>query len=73
MWVAIVLIIVALIAAIYLSNISTPSQEAPQADVPEVLDGRKMRRIYGTVWIKDPIVLAFKQVGTERIKSKGGK
>jgi hypothetical protein len=49
----------------------TTEEDTPKAEVPEVLDGRKIRRIYGTVWIDDPIVLAFKQVGTIPIKAKG--
>jgi hypothetical protein len=71
MWAAIVLIIVAIIVAVWASKQGPPKTDTPKAEVPEVLDGRKIRRIYGTVWIDDPIVLAFKQVGTIPIKAKG--
>lgn len=47
--------------------------EVAKASVPVTEDGRSIRRIYGTVWIDDSIVLGFKQTGTTPIKAKGGK
>ncbi|MBD9368863.1 phage tail protein [Xanthomonas sp. XNM01] len=47
--------------------------EAQKVEVPIVEDGAVIRRIYGPVWIKDPIMLAFKPNGTTEIKKKAGK
>jgi hypothetical protein len=53
-----------------------PKPKAPEpvkARVPVVEEGRKIGKVYGTVWVDDSMVLAFKPVGTIKIKSKGKK
>jgi hypothetical protein len=47
--------------------------EAIKAQVPVVEDGKGMERLYGSCWIDDSIVLGFKQMGTKKIRAKGGK
>jgi hypothetical protein len=47
--------------------------EPVKVRTPVVEEGQKIRKIYGTVWIPDPMVLAFKPTGTTKIYSKGGK
>lgn len=47
--------------------------EVAKASVPVTEDGKSVRRIYGTVWVPDSMVLGFKQTGTSPIKAKGGK
>ena len=60
-----------------LSLVLAPKPKAPQpeiAEIPRVADGRRVVRIYGTVWIKDPTQLAMLQVDPpDPIKSSGGK
>jgi len=63
-----VTLVVGLLVVIALPTSVAP--EARTATAPEVLDGRKIRRVYGTVWIDDPTVLAWKPMGTVPIKSK---
>jgi hypothetical protein len=49
-------------------------QPAPgQENTPEVEDGQAVIEVYGTVWIDSPFILAWKMVGRDKIKSKGGK
>jgi hypothetical protein len=70
MWVAIIAIVVAVLVAVFYKP-KTPELAAQTANAPEVLDGRKIRRVFGTVWIEDPMVLGWKPIGTVAIKAKG--
>lgn len=66
-----VLVISGLIAAA-----TAPKQKDPDVakiDAPEVKDGGGIVRAYGTVWIDDSMVLGWQQLGTDPIKSDGGK
>ncbi len=49
-----------------------PSAKPGQVQVPVAEEGRKVRRIYGTVWIDDPQQLGFKKIDTDRIRKKSG-
>jgi len=66
---------IAIVASI-ISAALAPKPKAPEpvkARVPVVEEGRKIGKVYGTVWVDDSMVLAFKPVGTIKIKSKGKK
>lgn len=71
--------VVQLIIAVVLAAISyalTPKTKppAPGEDArPTVEDGLSVIEVYGTVWIDSPFILAWKMVGRDKIKSKGGK
>jgi hypothetical protein len=67
----IVMVIAALIS--YALRPKPKDQEAIKASVPVVEDGKGIVEIFGTVWIEDPILLGFKQMGSIPIKAKGGK
>ncbi len=72
MWVflAVLVVSVALMAAI------RPKQEPPavqEGNTPTTEEGVKLRKVYGTVWVSDPSLIAFKKMGTIPIRSKGGK
>lgn len=72
MWVVIAVVVVALAVMKAL----TPKQEAPAVQngkTPTTEEGIKLRKVYGTVWISDPSLVAFKKAGTIPIRSKGGK
>jgi hypothetical protein len=48
--------------------------EKPKASVAEVEDGKGIIDVFGTVWIDDPIILAWKDMGTIKIRApKQGK
>lgn len=75
LWWVVYLIVAAVVAvAAYLMM---PGTKAPdpdqQAKAPTTQDGRSAVRHYGTVWIDDPAMLAWKVVGRDPIKAKGGK
>ncbi len=46
-----------------------PSMKAGEVKAPVVQEGKKIRKIYGTVWIDDAMVLGFKKVGTKKIEA----
>lgn len=65
-----------MLVSAYISYASRPQVEAPkpqEADVPTVEDGQAVKHHFGTVWISDEYVLAWKMMGTKAIKTKGGK
>ena len=70
-----VLIAIQIVASLLIAALSPkpPAPEPVKGRIPAVEEGQKIRKIYGTVWIDDPMVLAFKPMGTIKIKSKGGK
>ena len=66
---------VLLVVSAVLSYALTPRPQAPeaqQAERPHVRDGQGIVRVYGEVWIDDPVVLGWKQIGVDAIR-KGGK
>lgn len=66
-----VLVVSGLIAAATAPKPKDP--DVIQAEAPKVKDGQGIVRAYGTVWIDDSLVLGWQQLGTDPIKSKGGK
>lgn len=41
---------------------------AEKATLPDEKDGKVYRRVFGTVWIDDPAVIAMKQTGADEIQ-----
>ena len=73
-WWVVQLIILVVSAAI--SYALRPKTEAPKpaaGDAPTTQDGQAMKDHFGTVWVEDEFLLAWKMVGTDRIRTKGGK
>lgn len=72
MWVQLAILVIS--ALISYATRPKPTQPKPQgATAPVVEEGKRIRKIYGTVWIDDPIILGFKRIGTDPIRTKGGK
>lgn len=71
----VVQLIIAIISAIlsYVLRPKTPQQPEAKQDGPTVEDGVAVDDHFGEVWITQPHLLAWRKVGTENIKSKGGK
>lgn len=64
------------IGAVFLAFSARPKNQTPQPQrgtVPSIKDGKKVVRVFGTVWIDDPMQLAMQQTGADPIRSKGGK
>lgn len=75
-WVQFVYYIVVLIVAAIIAYAMAPKPPTPEQQkgkVPDAEDGKSIIRIYGEVWVEDPIVLGFKTMGADPIKKKGGK
>lgn len=68
--------LVILIVAAVVAYASRPKPETPKPNAgtsPTVEDGQSVKHHFGTVWVEDEFILAWKVTGTVPIKSKGGK
>lgn len=75
-WVQFVYYLVVIIVSALISMALAPKPPTPEVGKPSVPvadDGKAIERIYGTVWLDDPMVLGFKTMGADPIKAKGGK
>ena len=73
-WWIIQLIIVIVAAAISYAMRPKPQQATPSAsEAPTTEDGLAAKHYLGTCWVTDEFLLAWKNTGTEAIKTKGGK
>lgn len=69
-------LIFVLIGAVALALSAQPKTQTPQPQkgtLPSIKDGKKVVRVFGTVWIDDPMQLAMQQMGEDPIRSKSGK
>jgi len=69
--------IIALVTVVaFIFSALQPKQEQPkpqEVKAPVSDEGASIKKVYGTVWITDPMIVAFKKMGTDRIRTKGGK
>lgn len=73
-WWVVQLIIAIVAAAVSYAMRPKPQQPVPQqAKAPTVEDGLAVKDYFGTCWVEDEFLLAWKMMGTEPIKTKGGK
>lgn len=73
-WVVVYLIIALLVAVIALATMPKPKPPTPQkANTPTTEDGQSVQDHFGTFWVDDSFILAWKQMGTEAIQTSGGK
>lgn len=72
-WVAQIVIMVAFAALSFLMRPKVEKPKPQEAKAPTVEDGLAAREVFGTVWIDDQFLLAWKSMGTVPIKKKGGK
>lgn len=71
-WVQLIIMVIA--AAISYAMRPKPQPAQPQsADAPTVEDGIAVKHYFGTCWIGDEFILAWKNTGTIAIRTKGGK
>ncbi|WP_241046218.1 hypothetical protein [Pseudoxanthomonas sp. LH2527] len=71
----VVQLIIMIVAAV-ISYAMRPKPQAPQpqaADAPTVEDGLAVKHHFGTCWVTDEFLLAWRLMGTVAIKTKGGK
>lgn len=72
-WVIQLMIFVAFAALSFLLRPKVEQPKPQEGETPVVEDGLAVREVYGTVWIEDAFLLAWKSMGTIAIKKKGGK
>lgn len=73
-WWVVQLIIAIVAAAISYAMRPKPQAPTPQAsEAPTVEDGLSAKHYFGTCWVTDEFLLAWKNTGTIPIKTKGGK
>lgn len=73
-WWVVQLIIAIVAAAISYAMRPKPQTPTPQAsEAPTVEDGLSAKHYFGTCWVTDEFLLAWKNTGTIPIKTKGGK
>lgn len=68
--------LIILVVSALISYATRPKQQAAaKSDVksPNTNDGQMVKHHFGECWEDDSFILAWKVVGTEKIKSKGGK
>lgn len=68
-----IIIMIVSIAITYAMRPKTEPVKPQEGTIPDVEDGTSIYRIYGEEWIDDSFILGWKNLGTEAIKSKGGK
>lgn len=72
----IIIQIIMLVVSLAISYAMRPKVEPvkPQEGrIPQVEDGKAIRRLYGSDWFDDSSILGWKNLGTDAIKSGGGK
>lgn len=73
-WWVVQLIIAVVAAAVSYSMRPKVQQPTPAAaNAPTTQDGQTVKHYWGTHWIEDEFLLAWKLMGTSPIKTKGGK
>ncbi|MBH1476318.1 hypothetical protein [Stenotrophomonas forensis] len=73
-WWVIQLIIAIIAAAIAYSMRPKAQTPTPQSgEAPTTNDGQTVKHHFGTCWVDDEFLLAWKQMGTIPVKTKGGK
>ena len=71
----VVQIIIAIVAAVVAYSMRPKTEQPkPQAgDAPTTEDGQSIKHHFGTVWVDDEFLLAWKVTGTTPVRTKGGK
>jgi len=72
-WVVQLVILVVSAAITYALRPKTEPPKPMEGDAPVSEDGTAVTDYFGTCWIDDPFVLAWKMTGTDPIRTKGGK
>jgi hypothetical protein len=72
----VVSVVLSLISAVISARLAVKNLQDAKPEtggVPTAKEGNGIRKIYGTVWVDDSQVLAYKELPPEPIQSKAGK
>lgn len=72
-WVVQLIVMVVSALVSYATRPKTTEPAKQTAKSPSTEDGQFAKHYLGTCWVDDSFILAWKPMGTEKIKSKGGK
>ena len=72
-WVIQLIIAVVAAAISYAMRPKTEKPKPQSGEAPTIEDGQSIKHHFGTVWVDDELVLAWKVTGTTPIKTKSGK
>lgn len=72
-WVVQLIILIVSVAISYAMRPKTEQPKPQTGAAPTIEDGQSIKHHFGTVWVEDEFILAWKVTGTVPIKTKGGK
>lgn len=72
-WVQLIIMVVSMLISALLSRTNQTKPEVQTPEIPTTEEGTAVKRIYGTVRISEPQVLAWRSAGTDKIRKGGGK
>ncbi|KAF1697997.1 hypothetical protein CSC62_07580 [Pseudoxanthomonas jiangsuensis] len=72
-WIVYAIVFVVSLLVAYALAPKPQSAKPQKIEVARVEDGATLKRIYGPVWISDPVVIGDKPMGTVAIRKKAGK
>lgn len=72
-WVVQLIILIVSVAISYAMRPKTEQPKPQAGTAPTIEDGQSIKHHFGTVWVEDEFILAWKVTGTVPIKTKGGK
>ena len=70
---AVIILVSAIIGYMMAAGKGQQQAQPTQGDTPTTDDGQSVRHHFGTCWVDDSFLLAWKLMGRSPIKSKGGK
>lgn len=72
-WVVQLIILVVSMAVSYALRPKVENPKPASGDAPTTEDGQAVKDHFGTCWVEDEFLLAWKMMGTDPIRSRGGK
>lgn len=72
-WIIQIIIAIAALAISYMMRPKTEKPKPQQGKAPTIEDGQSIKHHFGTVWVDDEYLLAWKVTGTTPVKTKSGK
>lgn len=73
MWGYIAVLVIAVVLVVTAPKGATTKPSPGEAKAPDVKEGKRIRKVYGTVWVDDSMVIGFKKISTTPIRKSGGK
>lgn len=72
-WVVQIVVMIVAAAVAYANRPKTETPKPQAGTAPTVEDGQSIKHHFGTVWVEDEFILAWKNTGTSPIRTRAGK